>query len=315
MIHAGYKEFGVDLRQIQYFICLFEEGSVTRAARRLSIVQPALSMQLARLEADLGQQLFERNSQGMVPTAAARQMYRLFLPIMQDFARAREQLTSADGEISGHVNIGLIASITTGVLAETLSAFSARHPKVGVTIADGYSKTLADWVAAGQIEAAIINSPRRHRSLNVEHIIDEDLVLACAASHGGALPAQLTLRQISELGIGLVLPTRNHGLRGVLDTFAQGEDVELAPVYEVDSMVTIIKLVERTQLATILPRIVVHERVCEGALQLHSIVSPRLIRQVVAISHPRRPLSAATAAFISVLKEQILLKAREQTGA
>jgi LysR family nitrogen assimilation transcriptional regulator len=71
----------MELRQVQYFICLYEEGSVTRAARRLNIVQPALSMQIAKLEEAFGQQLFERTRQGMLPTAAAPQMYRLFLPV------------------------------------------------------------------------------------------------------------------------------------------------------------------------------------------------------------------------------------------
>ena len=62
----------MEFRQINYFIALFEEGTVTRAAHRLNIVQPALSMQIGKLEELLGQQLFERTKQGIVPTAAAR---------------------------------------------------------------------------------------------------------------------------------------------------------------------------------------------------------------------------------------------------
>ncbi|MDB5840898.1 MAG: LysR family transcriptional regulator [Herminiimonas sp.] len=303
----------MDLRQIQYFICLFEEGTVTRAAHRLNIVQPALSMQLAKLEEDLGQQLFERTKQGMVPTAAARQMYRLFLPIMRDFSHARDQVMCVDGNFSGHVNIGLIASITEGVLAETLSAFSAKYPNVGVTVADGYSTTLTDWVSGGQIDAAIINKPRRRLALNVEHVIDEELVLITSARHTAALPAEIAFRDIPSLGLSLILPTRHHGLRGIIDSFAQQEDVELTSAFEVDSLVTIVKLVERTQFATILPRIAVHQRLSDGAVQFHSIVSPRLVRQVVSISHPRRPLNTATTAFIGMLTAQMRLRAQEQS--
>ena len=58
----------MDFRQISYFVALYEEGSVTRAAQRLNVVQPAVSMQIAKLERDLNQKLFERLSKAMVPT-------------------------------------------------------------------------------------------------------------------------------------------------------------------------------------------------------------------------------------------------------
>jgi len=301
----------VEFRQIQYFICLVEEGTVTGAARRLNIVQPALSMQIAKLEEELGQKLFERTKQGMMPTATARQMYRLFLPVLRDFSHARDQVMSTDGEISGHVKIGLIASIAEGVLAETLAAFHAQYPNLGVTVADGYSTTLADWVLGGQLDAAIINKPRRSLALNIEHIVDEELVFVTGTRHSATIPDRLTLKQIPSLGLALVLPTPSHGLRSVVDNLAAHEGVDLNPSFEVDALVTTLKLVEQSPLATIVPRICVHRRLSEGTLQAHSIVSPRLTRQVVMISHPRRPLNSATTAFIGMLAKQMQLSAKK----
>ena len=72
----------MEFRQIQYFITLYEDGSVTRAARRLHIVQSALSMQMAKLEAEVGRRLFMRTPQGMQPTPEGRRLYRLFLPVV-----------------------------------------------------------------------------------------------------------------------------------------------------------------------------------------------------------------------------------------
>jgi DNA-binding transcriptional LysR family regulator len=296
----------MDFRQIQYFICLFEEGTVTKAAHRLNIVQPALSMQIAKLESHLGQQLFDRTKQGMVPTAVARQMYRLFLPITRDFANARAQLMSNDGEIRGDVSIGLIASITEGVLAETLGIFSNKYPDINVKVADGYSTTLIDAVVAGQLDAAVINKPRRPLPLNIEHILDEEMVLITGTSNPLNLPQRMTLRQISAQALQLVLPTRGHGLRSNIDSFAQNEDIELTPQFEIDSLVTTVKLVEHTNFATIIPRIAVHRALSEGRLRSHSIVSPRLLRQVVAVSHPRRPLNSATKLFLSMLAQNML---------
>ena len=293
----------MELRQIQYFICLFEEGTATRAAKRLNIVQPALSMQIAKLEDEIGQQLFERSTQGMHPTATGRQMYRLFMPIMRDLIHAREQLLQTEGKITGHVNVGMIASIAHGVLTEALREFTSLHPSVSVTVVDGYSTTLADWVTGGRIDAAIINKPRRPLGLNLEYITDEELGLITSADEHQHLPSEIPLKMATELN--LALPTRHHGLRAILESFAQNEDLDIVPVLETDSVVSIIKLVETTSFASILPRTAVHRRLERKRLSWRPVVSPRLFRQVVCATHPRRPLSPANAVFIAILKQHI----------
>ena len=293
----------MDLKQIQYFIALFEDGSVTRAAKRLNIVQPALSMQIAKLEDELHQQLFERGAHGMAPTAAGRLMYRLFLPIVRDLAHARQQLVQRDEVVTGHVGIGLIASVTESVLADSLSRFHARYPDVEVTVADGYSATFIDWVAGGQLDAAIINKPRARLSLDSRPLLDEEMVLATSAAHGPDLPHAIELAQLPELE--LVLPTKRHGLRGVLDSAAQHEDVLLAPRFEIDVLSTILKLVEQTRFATILPRIVVERAARHGTLRACPILAPRIVRHIVCVSHPRRPLSAAAEALIEIIGDEL----------
>jgi len=109
-----------------------------------------------------------------------------------------------------------------------------------------------------------------------------------------------------------VLPTRGHGLRSNIDSFAQSENVELVPKFEIDSLVTTVKLVEQTQLATIIPRVAVHRQLSAGSLRAHSIVSPRLVRRVVSISHPRRPLNPATKLFLAMLAQNMLLRTPQQ---
>jgi LysR family nitrogen assimilation transcriptional regulator len=233
----------------------------------------------------------------------------LFLPIMRDFSNAQAHLQSSDGAIRGQVNIGLIASITEGVLVDTLSDFSARYPDVGVSVADGYTSTLIDWVTGGRLDAAIVNKPRRPLALDVEHIVDEEMVLITSPTFADRVPAGLTLRQLPGIGLPLVLPTRGHGLRSNIDSFAESENVELRPKFEIDLLVASINLVERTELATIVPRVAVHRQLASGALVAHRIASPRLVRRVVSVSHPRRPLSPAATLFLAMLAANIRLSA------
>ncbi|HTH60749.1 MAG TPA: LysR family transcriptional regulator [Paraburkholderia sp.] len=293
----------MEFRQIQYFIALFEDGSVTRAAKRLNIVQPALSMQIAKLEAELRQTLFERGPHGMTPTDAARQMYRLYTPIMRDIDHAREQLSRPDVILTGRVALGMVASETQSVGAESLAKFSALFPQVEVSIADGFSTQLIDAVEAGRLDAAIINRPRGRLTLDVEPLLVEEMVYVTNAALGPALPEAIDLTNPPD--IELVLPTRRNGLRGALDGALLAAGIVLAPTFEIDLLSTIVQFVEQNNVATILPRVVVQRRVDERVLRAHRIASPTILRHIIQVTHPKRPIGAAAQALIGIIADEI----------
>ncbi len=293
----------MDLKQIQYFIALFEDGSVTRAAKRLNIVQPALSMQISKLETELRQKLFERGPHGMTPTDGARQMYRLYTPIMRDIERARDQLSRQDAIVTGRVSLGMVSSEAESVLPESLARFNAMFPQVEVSVADGFSAQLIDAVEAGRLDAAIINKPRGRLALDVVPLIDEEMVLVTSAAFGPELPPAIGLAQLAS--IELVLPTRRNGLRGVLDAALLAEDVVIKPKFEIDLLNTIVQFVEQSSVATILPRVVVQRKVDEGVLCARTITSPPIIRHIIRVSHPKRPIGPAAHALIEIIGEEI----------
>lgn len=292
----------MEFRQIQYFISLYEDGSVTRAAHRLHIVQSALSMQIAKLEAEVGQRLFVRTSQGMQPTPEGRRLYRLFLPVVTGFQRAREQVVEATGELSGEVRFGMIATIAQGVLVDALLEFSPAHPKVELSMTDGFSGDLIDAVAVGKLDAAVVNKPRRPLTLKTETIAEEDLLLVTGPAHA-EVPASLGFSELA--GFKLVFPTRQHGLRAIIESFAQAEDVDLRPSVQIDSISAIVKLVRESDFGTLLPHVAVRGHLERGELKGHRFTSPRLRRQIVAVTDPRRPLNPAAAAFLSVLRRHL----------
>lgn len=302
----------MELRQIQYFLALYEEGSMTRAASRMNVVQPALSMQLAKLENEIGQQLFHRNTRGMAPAPAGHLMYKLFRPLLAEFAQARDQLMQTDGELSGHVSIGLIASVAQDLLAKVLTAFFEAHPRVTLALSDGYTPMLCKAVTQGQLDAAIINQPRRQLALNSHPLLSEDFVLVTGHKHP---PLAETLALREAVGLKLALPTRLHGLRDILDSITQAEGIALAPALEVDSINAILQLVEMGTYAALLPRIAVRSRVQDGSLRAHTLVDPPLTRQVVCVTHPLRPLSPAAAAFINLLEQHAQSKAAQTPTA
>jgi len=207
-----------------------------------------------------------------------------------------------DEVVTGHVSIGLIASVTESVLADSLSRFHARYPHVEVTVADGYSATLIDWgrgrparcgadqQAARASLARFAAAPRRGNGARHQHRARPGSSArdrACAVARTRTRAA-----------------TKRHGLRGVLDTAAQHEMCCSRRAFEIDVLSTIVKLVETTRFATILPRIVVERAGAAG--HLARLSDPRAAHRAPhrALSHPRRPLSAREA-LIAIIADEL----------
>ncbi|MFC5357778.1 LysR family transcriptional regulator [Azospirillum himalayense] len=302
----------MDLRQLQYFVCLFEEGNVTRAARRLNVVQPALSMQIAKLEAELNEKLFERSSQGMIPTAAGRTMYRLFLPILRDIAAAKQEISNLSGRISGQVSIGLIASVTQSALSQTVERFSSQYPSVELNVTEGYTANFVEQVTTGQLDIALINRSRKKLALTTEDILNEEMVLVSGTAHGPAIVEPVRLADLSRYR--LVIPSKRHGLRAVLEQELEVQGIDLKPKLEIDSLISIAELVARTDWVTVLPSIGVHRGLSDGTLRAHRIVDPAIARTLAWIHNPRRPLSLAAVRFMDIMNERLLEAARSTSS-
>jgi len=294
----------MDLRQINYFIALFEEGSVTRAAQRLHVVQPAVSMQIARLERELDQKLFDRTPKSMVPTAAGRTLHRLVLPVVRNLSLAHEHMARLSGVVSGSVSMGMLSSLTTSLLPSILIGFAEEYPEIEVAVADGYSSSFIDLVNEGQLDFAVINRPARKLGLIVDPLIDEQLVLVTGAAADTVEDDKaVSIRQLTDYK--LVLPTRRHGLRAELERHLANRNVTLEPRLELDAIEGIVELVADSDWATILPSLAIRRYLGQGRVRIRAI-KPVMVRRLAVIHHPLHPLSLASLAFIDHLREALI---------
>ncbi|MBX9710945.1 MAG: LysR family transcriptional regulator [Xanthobacteraceae bacterium] len=291
----------MDIKQMQYFLCLAQEGNVTRAARRLNIVQPALSMQIAKLETSFGKKLFYRSAYGVSLTAAGEKLAELANGLVQNAESVKEEMDRLDGTISGRVSIGMITSAAQSTLAASTAEVAAKYPEIRLSVFEGYTETLMEWVTAGQIDIAIINVPPTKTSLSVHHIVDEGMMLACAA--GRPRPKSLSFSNLNNMD--LVIPSRRHGLRGILDTVAAEANISLKPRLEIDTLSAICEVVATTELVTILPGIALHPALSAGTIQAHRLRKPSITRSVAWITHPRRVVSTAMAAVMEIIAHDL----------
>ena len=293
----------MEFRQIQYFLCLYEEESITRAAHRLNIVQPALSMQLARLEKEIGQKLFERTVHGITPTAAARFMHLQFQPIMRDIARAQAETASLSGKLFGAVEVGMLSSLASTILGAATQSFLERSPDVQITIKEGYTGGLVESVMSGQLDAALLNHVRVPNGLDIMPVIKERLCAVVSAKGTSLLKAPVTLRQLANMN--LILPSTQNGLRFLIDKQAQAHGISLQPRVSIDGLMPIIDLIQRIDGVSVLPPLSAYSGLQSGALRALPLAKPHVERSLIWVHHARRPLTPATRKFIETVNDEI----------
>jgi LysR family nitrogen assimilation transcriptional regulator len=298
----------MDLKQLNYFLCLAREGKMTRAARQLNIVQPALSMQIAKLEKSFGKQLFDRDAHGVSLTPAGETLVLLAGTITKEVDRAKEEMARLDGKISGRVSIGMITSAAQSTLAASSAKIAAQYPEIRLLICEGYTDTLIDWVVAGELDVAIVNMPLRKIPLTAHHILDEEMMLACRTGSKTRIPKTISFNRLE--GLDLVIPSRRHGLRMILDNAAAAAGFILEPRLEIDTLSAICEIVATTEMVTVLPGIALAALLSAGRIRAQMISRPAISRSVSWVTNPRRIVSGATAAVIEIISDDLTQAAK-----
>ena len=124
----------MDFKQLRYFVAVYEEGHVGRAAERLSISQPALSQQIRQLEHNLDVSLFERSSKRLLPTLAAHTLYNHALPLLDGLQRAKEALRNFQGQALRTIAIGVLQTVHTSLVPQMLERVRQAQPHLVVQI-------------------------------------------------------------------------------------------------------------------------------------------------------------------------------------
>jgi DNA-binding transcriptional LysR family regulator len=190
----------MELRQLAYLVAVAREASFTRAAQRLHVAQPGISQQIRRLEAELGEQLFDRSTTPVRLTPAGQ----AFLPHAREALHASEAgraaLMRLRGVVSGRLRIGTIPGIPHVDLAGLLATFHQKHPRVEVTLGEDHPIPLIEHLRSNELDAAIVglSHPGPPDGLSVQVISVEPLVLVTAPTHRLADRASVAVSQLRD---------------------------------------------------------------------------------------------------------------------
>ncbi|MBI5719012.1 MAG: LysR family transcriptional regulator [Burkholderiales bacterium] len=240
----------MDLKQLDYFVRVAELGSFTRAASVLRVAQPALSRQVRSLEVELRQPLFDRNGRGVTLTEAGKRLLAHGRGILQQVERARLDLEEQRGAAAGLVSIGLPPSLSRSLTTPLVEAFRARFPKATLSVVEGLSTYMLEWLMQGRIDCALVYNATPAAALDLQPVVDEDLYLVSARRGGGLVgrPAPLAELATHEL----VIPSRPHAIRMRVEAALAEAALKPHVALEVESVPAILDLVARHPLHAVL---------------------------------------------------------------
>lgn len=144
-----------DLAQLRAFLMVVETGSVGRAAGRLNITQPALSRMIRKLEARVGEEVFDRHPSGMRLTAIGEALLPYAGAIKQGEEAAQKEIETLRGLSAGTLRIGVVASASAMVLPEKLCSFQAKWPGLSVEVVEGVQDQLCNALVNYEIDLVL----------------------------------------------------------------------------------------------------------------------------------------------------------------
>jgi DNA-binding transcriptional LysR family regulator len=236
----------MELRHIRYFVAVAEEAHFGRAAKRLHIVQPALSMQIRALEAELGVALFERTSRRVELTEAGA-LFRIEAErTLQQAARAKDVAErAARGEV-GSVRIGFVASaMFAGKVSADLSSFKLRYPAVDVELAELLPALQMKAVLSGQLDAGYAGYSSEFRDIQeqelaVDRIASWKWIIAMTPDH--KLAGRRVLRANTLCGEAFIVYAAHAGDDGQVRLLRQILGKEPRIVHSVPTILTLLAL-------------------------------------------------------------------------
>ncbi len=291
----------MDLTRLQYFAAVAEAGSFSRAAAALNLSQPALSRQVLLLEEDIGQRLLERHGRGARTTEAGAALLAHARGIFDLAERAQADMRERQRSPRGRLTVGLPPRVAHVLTADLVELFHTEFPDAAITVVEGLSIRLREMLVAGRADLAIIFDPAHSPQLQLETLVREPMVLVSARP----LPAKIRLADVVQRS--LVMPSGPHALRQLLEQHTAPRGLPLNLWAEVESVQTVLSLVARGLVDTILPVSAVKVWMYTETLHVAAIHAPVMRNKLVLAVPAARPATRLSR-YASELLRVLVLK-------
>ncbi|MCG8354733.1 MAG: LysR family transcriptional regulator [Kiloniellales bacterium] len=285
----------MDVKQLRYFVSIAEEGSLSAAAARIGIAQPSLSQHVKNLEEQLGVDLLARSPRGVTLTQSGVLLLSHARRILNAVEQASEDVRASGGEPRGEVSFGLPSSVSMVLSVPLAETVRLELPQVRLRAIEAMSGFIQDWLVGGEIDLGILYNISTLRHMQIRPLLTEELFFFAAPDNwpfetGHEHPVRLA--DVAKLD--LILPSKSHGLRAMIDRFARANGIEMEVAIEMDALTQIKTLVARASGYTILAPAAAQDLVERGELVAARIEQPVMRRPVYLVRNPDATITRAS---------------------
>lgn len=290
----------MEIKDMQAFYTVVEEGNISHAALRLAIAQPALSRQMKRLEGSLGVQLFERGSRRIRLTEAGRLLYARVERILGMVDGTVREISEIGTGVAGAIRIGTITSSGALVMPRLMREFHRRWPMVTFEIWEGEGTRILEMLDSHAIEIGITRSQVDANLYESLVLANEPLVLMMNREKGVAGDDEETVRVAELKDCPIIVPLR---WKAAFEGYCKQAGFTPNLVSVSDSVVLDVLSVRAGLGMAVLPASAESLMDDDGALVVKRLTEPEILTHTVVSWLKNRTLSASAQHFVTLLKD------------
>jgi LysR family nitrogen assimilation transcriptional regulator len=290
------------LDQLRFFIAAAECGSISEAARRVHLAQPAFSAHIKALEQDLGVVLFERSARGVSLTASGQRLFEGALALMRHVEQVRHEAVTAGPELSGDVRIVLASSLAPVLSGHIFALTRQTYPNIRLTILDLLRVAGENLVTSRLVDFGLLPNASTLSGSASQAVLAQDLYLV-GRNLPGITSSAVPFRQLHHFP--LVMGGRKNQLRIDLENTAAREGQRLNVVAEQDSLSVYRSIIMAGEFYTVVPYSAYAVEIETGRLMAAKIVEPVVERTTSFVWHEFSELSAAASAVRDLTRQCI----------
>lgn len=296
----------MDLWQLNIFCKVFELKGFSKAGKAVHLSQPTISSHIKDLENHFECKLFDRLGKEATPTKAGELLYQYARQLIALRDETETAMAEFQGKIKGRLVIGGSTIPGGYILPQLIGAFTAKHPKVTVSLIIGDTEQIIEDTLTGTLELSMVGAKSSNNRIWQESLIDDEMQLIVPAGHKWASKKQVNLNML--LNEPFIVRERGSGtLKSInLSLTARGySSSKLKIIAEMGSTAAIIQGIKSQVGISILSTIAVAEELQAGTLKALPVQGLDLKRSFYLTRHRQRSASPLCKAFIKFIKNSL----------